>query len=55
MIKTLKVDGEKDACSQSPKKTNLAITKNYRGITLTAIAAKVYNLMLRNRIRPKID
>ena len=29
--------------------------KEYRGITLTAIAAKIYNLMLLNRIRPKID
>ena len=29
--------------------------KNYRGITLTSIAAKIYNLMLLNRIRPKID
>ena len=38
-----------------PKKGNLAITKNYRGITLTAIPAKIYNLMLLNRIRPKID
>ena len=38
-----------------PKKSNLAITKNYRGITLTAIPAKIYNLMLLNRIRPKIN
>ena len=38
-----------------PKKGKLAITKNYRGIILTAIAAKIYNLMLLNRIRPKID
>ena len=29
--------------------------QNYRGITLTAIAAKIYNLMLLNRIRPEID
>ena len=38
-----------------PKKGNLVITKNYRGITLTAIAAKIYNLMLLNRTRPKLD
>ena len=38
-----------------PKKGNLSITKNYRGITLTPIAAKIYNLMLLNRIRPVID
>ena len=38
-----------------PKKGDLPITNNYRGITLTAIAAKIYNLMLLNRIRPEID
>ena len=38
-----------------PKKGDLSITKNYKGITLTAIAAKIYNLMLLNRIRPEID
>ena len=27
----------------------------YRGITLTSIAAKIYNALLRNRIEPKID
>ena len=29
--------------------------KNYRGITLTSIAAKIYNTLLRNRIEPKIE
>ena len=38
-----------------PKKGNLVITKNYRGITLTAIAAKIYNLMLLKRRRPNIN
>ena len=38
-----------------PKKGDLGMTKNYRGITLTAITAKIYNLMLLNRIRPEID
>ena len=38
-----------------PKKGNLSITKNQRGITLTAISAKIYNLMLLNRIIPEID
>ena len=37
------------------KKGDLSITKNYRGITLTAIVAKIINLMLLNRIRPEID
>ena len=36
------------------KKGDLGIGKNYRGITLTSIAAKIYNALLRNRIEPKI-
>ena len=39
----------------SPKKVDLGLAKNYRGITLTSIAAKIYNALLRNRIEPKID
>ena len=31
------------------------MTLNYRGITLTAIAAKIYNLLLLNRIRPELE
>ena len=38
-----------------PKNGDLSIAKNYRGITLTAISAKIYNLLLLNRIRPEID
>ena len=37
------------------KKGDLTYTNNYRGITLTCIAAKIYNLMLLNRIRPEVD
>ena len=37
------------------KKRDLSITKNYRGITLTVIAANIYILMLLNRIRPESD
>ena len=33
-----------------PKKGDLGLAKNYRGITLTSIAAKIYNAPLRNRI-----
>ena len=33
-----------------PKKGDLGLAKNYRGIT-----AKIYNALLRNRIEPKID
>ena len=38
-----------------PKKGDLGLALNYRGITLTSIAAKIYNAILRNRIEPKID
>ena len=37
-----------------PKKGDLGLAK-YRAITLTPIAAKIYNALLRNRIEPKID
>ena len=39
----------------SPKKGDLRLAKNYRGITLTSIAAKIYNTLQLNRIEPKID
>ena len=38
-----------------PKKGDLGLAKNYRGITLISIVAKTYNALLRNRIEPKID
>ena len=38
-----------------PKKGDLGLAKNYRGITLTSIVAKIYNVLLRNHIEPKID
>ena len=38
-----------------PKKGDLGLAKNYRGITLSSIAAKIYKALLRNRIEPKID
>ena len=38
-----------------PKKGDLGLAKNYRGIRLTSRAAKIYNALLRNRIEPKID
>ena len=38
-----------------PKKGDLELAKNYWGIILTSIAAKIYNALLRNRIEPKID
>ena len=38
-----------------PKNGDLGLAKNYRGITLTSIEAKIYNALLRNRIEPKLD
>ena len=38
-----------------PKMGDLGSAKNYRGITLTSIAAKTYNAILRNRVEPKIN
>ena len=38
-----------------PKKGDLGLVKNCRGITLTSIAAKIYNALLCNCIEPKID
>ena len=38
-----------------PKKGDFGLDNNYRGITLTSIAAKIYNALLRNCIEPKID
>ena len=38
-----------------PKKGDLGLAKIYRGITLTSIAAKIYNALLRNRRVPQID
>ena len=43
------------ASSPFPKKGDLRLAKNYRGITLTSIAAKIYNTLLRNCIEPKIE
>ena len=38
-----------------PKKRNFGLAKIYRSITLTSIAATIYNALLRNRIEPKIE
>ena len=37
------------------KKGDLGLAKNYRGITLTPIAAKIYNALLHKHIEPKIE
>ena len=50
------IDSWRDRCLLPfPKKGDLGLPKSYRGISLTAIAAKIYNLKLLNRIRPEID
>ena len=38
-----------------PKKGDIGITKNYRGITFTAIVAKVFNALLFNRSWPEVQ
>ena len=38
-----------------PKKGNLGIIKNYKGITLTAIAAKVYNTLVLKCIQTEVE
>ena len=38
-----------------PKKGDLGYTKNYRGISLSALITKILNRMILNRISPKID
>ena len=38
-----------------PKKGDFGLAKNYQGITLSPIAAKIYNTLLCNRIEPKIE
>ena len=38
-----------------PKKGDLRSTDNYRGISLAQVAAKTYNRLLLNRIRPALD
>ena len=38
-----------------PKKGDLGLAKYYRGLTLTSIAAKIYNVLQQNCIEPKID
>ena len=49
-------DKWKKGCILSfPKKAHLGLAKNYRGIILTSIVAKIYNALLCNRIEPKIE
>ena len=38
-----------------PKKGDLTVIDNYRGITLTCILSKIYNTLLKDRIQPTLD
>ena len=38
-----------------PKKGDLEIAKNYQGITLASIAAKIFNALLLNYIEPETE
>ena len=38
-----------------PKKGDLSLMMNYRGISLTSVGAKLYNRVMLNRIRPSIE
>ena len=53
--RTQKRDGQKAAFSSFPKKGDLEIAKNYRGITFTSIAAKIYHALLLNYIELEIE
>ena len=53
----MKSDRQMDEEMHHPfsKKGDVALAKNYRGITLTSIAAKIHNGLLCNCVEPKID
>ena len=38
-----------------PKKGDLTLVTNYRGISLLPIAAKIYNKLILNRLLPKVE
>ena len=38
-----------------PKSGNISLTKNYRGIALSSVVAKLFNKMILYRIQPKLD
>ena len=38
-----------------PKKGDLRLCSNYRGISITSLVAKTYNRMILNSIRPHLD
>ena len=48
-------DWTKNLIVPLPKKGDLIKITNYRGILLMSVAAKLYNKVLLNRIRDKLD
>ena len=46
---------KQEAIIPLPKKGNFSLPENYRGISLTSVAAKIYNGMILSHIRPHID
>ena len=53
--KTQLKNERKVASSPFTKKNNLGISKNCRGITFMAIAAKIYHALILNRIPPEFE
>ena len=53
IIKTQLTDGQKECIFYFPKKCDLGLAKNYRGITLIYVASSIYNALLCNQIEPK--
>ena len=50
------IDRERKGCILPfPKNDDLGIVKNYRGITLTSIVAKIYDTLLLNRIESEME
>ena len=54
-LETQQINGGKVACYLLQKEGNLGEASNCRGIALTSVAVKIYNLMLLNRLKPLID
>ena len=54
IIIILWIDGWRDASSHFLKMVS-RLAENYQSITLTSIAAKIYNALLHNHIEPKIE
>ena len=54
-LEAQQINGGKVACYLLQKEGHFGEASNYRGIALTSVAVKIYNLMLLNRLKPLID